>query len=898
VSANFSQEDFLALPPERQLELLPLLEELAARGHRARAKDDFYYFCQSVYPGYVKGTHLKLLCEKLDAVARGEIKRLIIAMPPRHSKSQHSSIFFPAYFLGRQPNAQIITASHTADLAKGFGRKVRDLIDSTAYRDVFGSAIALRADVKAAGQWQTDQGGAYYAAGVDSALAGRGASLLCLDDLIDEQKAIEAQHRPEVFEKVYEWYLLARQRLMPGGAVVLCACVEENQRVAMADGSWRPIKDVRVNDSVIAHGADRSATPRRVSAVIPQKVDDLIEIVSRSCAVKVNARHPFLVVRGGLKTAARTQVEVNQAHNWALEWVRADALQPGDTVVTLKSIDDSQRKIYRPYAYDGLQMSQEHLWGLGFLFGDGWLVKSSQRGVVGLCIAAGVYPELNDRAVAAVSGMLGGVNFTLRTKARYYRAEAQAQARWLQGIGFDGSAHTKRIPEWVYRLRAGAKRAFLRGFFAADGYLRKAETERETYRVGLCNRELLDDLRLLARTCGVKTTKIRMDSAVGKPPNTCVARVFTRYSAEFSFRENMIELSDRYRRQDIAGNQKQHFRFEDVEIVRPAGRGMVYDLTVEGDENFVAEGFVTHNTRWALNDPTGLILERSKEDWEILTLPALWEDGRTLWPEFWKPEEILKLKEEMPPLRWSATYQQAPEQGGGTLIQPDWLQWWPHENPPKKIESIIVSLDPAFSDKDRADPSAFVVAGIFTAGPGELGGPRPGDPSDAPIANIIVLDAFETRENFPDLKQTCVDIYRQWRPEGFMIEAKASGVPLIQELKLIGLPVTAFDVNRGTKGNANDKISRVNRTLPIYQALRVWLPENRAWADHFATQLTRFPMVSHDDLVDAMTQILVYFRNTRLITTPTDDSIGDFSDSDSEKPGLAGFGGYLSSVFK
>jgi hypothetical protein len=146
-------------------------------------------FAHHVYENFIEGRHHRIIAEKLERVARGELKRLIINMPPRHSKSEFASYLMPAWFLGRNPKLKIIQATHNTELAVRFGRKVRDLIDDPAYKEVFPDTN-LKEDNKGAGKWQTDKGGEYFAAGVGAAVTGRGADLFIIDDPHSEQDAL------------------------------------------------------------------------------------------------------------------------------------------------------------------------------------------------------------------------------------------------------------------------------------------------------------------------------------------------------------------------------------------------------------------------------------------------------------------------------------------------------------------------------------------------------------------------------------------------------------------------------------------------------------------------------------------------------------------------------------
>ena len=182
-----------------------------------KTQNDFLTFVKAVWPDFVEGKHHRIYAEKLNRIANGELKRLIVNMPPRHTKSEFASHLFPAFFMGRHPKAKVIQTTHTGELAIRFGRKAKNMIESTEYERVFPD-VRLAADSKAAGRWESNHGGEYFAAGVGGAITGRGADILIIDDPHSEQDALS----PAVLESHYEWYTSGpRQRLQPGGAIVL-----------------------------------------------------------------------------------------------------------------------------------------------------------------------------------------------------------------------------------------------------------------------------------------------------------------------------------------------------------------------------------------------------------------------------------------------------------------------------------------------------------------------------------------------------------------------------------------------------------------------------------------------------------------------------------------------------
>ena len=181
-----------------------------------KAKDDFMSFTKAVWPEFIEGAHHRIIAQKFNDLANKKINRLIVNMPPRHTKSEFASFLLPAWMVGRNPKLKIIQATHTGELAVRFGRKAKTLIDSEEYSKIFDTT--LREDSQAAGRWETSQGGEYFAAGVGGAITGRGADLLIIDDPHSEQDAMSLN----AFENAYEWYTSGpRQRLQPGGQIVL-----------------------------------------------------------------------------------------------------------------------------------------------------------------------------------------------------------------------------------------------------------------------------------------------------------------------------------------------------------------------------------------------------------------------------------------------------------------------------------------------------------------------------------------------------------------------------------------------------------------------------------------------------------------------------------------------------
>lgn len=442
------------------------------------AKKNFLGFVKEMWPGFISGRHHKIMAEKLEAVARGELKRLIINMPPRHTKSEFASYLFPAWMIGRRPDMKIMQATHTADLSIRFGRKVKNLMETKDYQNIFD--VKLRSDSKAAYRWETDDGGEYYASGVGGNIAGRGADLFIVDDPHSEQDA----QSPTALENAWDWYTAGpRQRLQPGGAIIIVM------------------------------------------------------------------------------------------------------------------------------------------------------------------------------------------------------------------------------------------------------------------------------------------------------------------------------------------------------------------------------------TRWGENDLTARLLKQSAQDpkadqWEVVEFPAIFDDGKPLWPEYWKLEELEKIKASIPLPKWNAQYLQKPTADTASIIKREWWRPWTKDQVPR-LHYIMQSYDTAYLKTRTSDFTSIQTWGVFY-------------PTEDSPPNVILLDAKKGRWEFPDLKRIANEEYKYWDPEVILIEAKAAGMPLTQELRTMGIPVTNFTPSRG-----NDKHVRMNAVAPLFESGLVWYPQ-ASWAEEVIEEVASFPFGEHDDHCDSMTQALMRFRQGGFLTHPED----------------------------
>ena len=261
-------------------------------------------------------------------------------------------------------------------------------------------------------------------------------------------------------------------------------------------------------------------------------------------------------------------------------------------------------------------------------------------------------------------------------------------------------------------------------------------------------------------------------------------------------------------------------------------------------------------TRWADNDLTGKLLKQQGRDiladkWEVVEFPALMpESEEPLWPEFWKKKDLLSVKGSLSVGKWEAQWQQNPTGDMAAILKREWWNMWEKDDIPP-LEYVMQSYDTAYSKKETSDFSAITTWGVFY--------PKEGGPP-----NIILCDAKRGRWDFPDLRRRALEEYKYWEPECVLIEAKASGMPLTQELRNMGIPVMNYTPSRG-----NDKFTRVNSIAPLFESGLVWSPDTR-WAEEVIEECAAFPAGEHDDYVDTVTQALRRFREGGFIQHPED----------------------------
>lgn len=828
------------LSPADKKHVLDLLEKRERVKRIEEARQHFLPFVKASWPDFIPGAHHTIMAEAFEDIANGKLTRLIINMPPRHTKSELASWLLPAWFLGKFPKKKIIQASNTEALAAGFGRKVRNLISGTVpdedpdddtpaaipFSEIF-PKVSLAKDSQAAAGWHTNRGGEYFAIGVNGKVTGKGGDIVIIDDPHSEQEARQAETSPEIFDGVYEWYTSGpRQRLQPGGAIIIVMCMTGDTPVLRPDGSETLLMSLRPGDEVATYENGRLSTAR-VANWQSSGVDNVYTVQTRSGRLlRANARHPFLVDIAG-----------------AREWVRLQDLKPGMFLVATKVARGQP----------------------GHKLGPGYAKPANP-----------VHHIIENTRTPLIEN----VGTTANGKAR----PAETAARHRRKLEVYATPATSRTSHLAPALPKKTAMHGLRAVMAS-----RLSSTSEWLRTVIT--AVTSAASRLARAARVHIGEASSASTIITP----------RESSEAYFATTAISLSGMASSPQFlsALQSTSDFTTDEIVSITPAGRAEVFDIEIERTENFIANGIVSHNTRWSKRDLTGQVLKRQAarepgedgDEWKVIDFPAILDEGepteRSLWPAYWPLKTLKATKAELPVPKWKAQYQQKPTSEEGAIIKREaWRRWgydpdpdrsmcpspahqdnWRNLRPPA-CSFVMLSIDTALKKNERADYSAFTTWGVFEVEDRLTG---------KVINNIILLSAWKARLEFPELKRTVRQFYREDAPDTILIEDKGSGTSLIQELRAMDIPVENFSFGRGRAkgtGMSNDKVARANMITDIFASGYVWAPERR-FADECIEECAEFPNGDHDDYVDTVVQALLRFRSGGFIRTANDADDAD-----------------------
>ncbi len=265
-------------------------------------------------------------------------------------------------------------------------------------------------------------------------------------------------------------------------------------------------------------------------------------------------------------------------------------------------------------------------------------------------------------------------------------------------------------------------------------------------------------------------------------------------------------------------------------------------------------------TRWHNDDLAGWLLkEHPHENWAVLSLPALDTERRALWPERYPVSALERIQSTLSSRDWASLYQQSPITEGGNILKSEYWKLWNRDTP--SCVYVLQSWDTAFSDKDLKSNSysARTTWGVFCDKESHLA--------------AILLEAWRGRVDYPTLKTEALKAYKSYQPDCVLIEKKASGQSLIQDLRASGLPISAYQPDR-------DKVARAYAVQAMLESGQIYRPSRR-WADAVVDECAQFPNGESNDWVDTCTQAWLKLRNAGLlIASPPPARFDDDDDED------------------
>lgn len=720
-------------------------------------------FAKALIPDYKTPKHIKLIASKLEAVEAGKIRRLMIAIPPRHGKTQLASKTFVPWYLGRNPLKSVITASYGQELSDDMGRAVKNAIQSPVFKTIFphaamsrDSASIRRFDIINTSV-RTTKKGQYFAVGVGSAITGRGADLVIVDDPTKGQEEVDSALQRH---NLHEWFRTTLYtRLMPDAALILIQCLTGDTLIMLDDGTKRPLRDIRSGDRIATYENGEIATSTVLNWT-NHGPDRVFAIRMKSgTIVKANARHPFLV-----------------EHNGKTEWRRTASIQQGDNI--LRVTGESGAELSALNAVSQLKSK-------GF-------VRPIITKNVGLT------------AFARLRSMLGRV------------------VRHICDIAMESISQSTKL--------------FLKN---SMGFVLSANSppERMSAPIGAPS-YALTTATTAAGSVDCSATTVTLLSDTEKPKLSSALPLTT-----FAIASDTV-----------------------VEVVE-SGCEDVFDIQIDRTENFIANGLISHNTRWHEMDLAGYLLANKVEHWDVVSLPALAEEGdllgrevgEALWPEHFDVSELLRTRQLEGPRHWNSLYQQRPSSERGNIIRREWWRLWGEKEPPK-MEYIIQAYDTANAQGKDNDFTAVSTWGVF-----RIDG----------IPNVMLISVYNKKRDYQEMRKDVTHLYNHYLPDQAICEYKQSGITLVQDLQRAGIPLLKYTPD-------SDKVARVHAVVPFFESGRVWFP-GKWWAEAMVDQCASFPFGKHDDMVDTMTLALLRLKQGFLLHAKGDpySDNQDIDDDDS-----------------
>lgn len=751
---------------------------------------------------YKPNWHHELIAKELEKAEKGiaDWKILLLMCPPRSGKSQEASINFPAWYLGRNPDKEIITASYSADLALDFGSKTRDLINSEEYKLIFGE-VSLKKDEQSKAKWRTNQGGSYISVGIGGALTGRGANILIIDDPIKNREEAESE---VVRNSQWSWFT---------------SCFVEGTPVLMADGTFKKIEEIKTGERVVSF-KNGKLDNKTVLATGKQNKDNIYHIKCKYGEIKCTGEHPFYLLPVN-RTGRYLGIKKGK-------WIKAKDIKKDDRLLfSLKGSKNGSSR--RKRLYKSRKFVPKDLWWLaGFILGDGFLSKYK----VG--ISLGKDEKLNNYIFTLCRKYFGKIRIVKKGREHTCYIDSKGAVDQLLhiGLGFENAKH-KFIKNDIFKQPIKSREKFISGFLSADGH----RISKNRWTVGVASKKLANDLRLLAINSGYLCGLVGKSEFIAQPPGSPKPI-------------NAVAYRIHLRKKRVGFYANRVLNINKVE------KAHSYNLEVEDYGTFIANGFIVHNTaytrlepngkvviiltRWHLDDIAGRIIKNPEfsSKLKVIKFPAIaTEDDQyrkksdVLWKERYPLEEVESIKRGIGVYDFSSLYQQEPI----ASETQEFHQRWFLERDIEKVLGLetrnFLTIDTAISKNASADYTGIISNYVDRENKWNIKARRRRISPKELIDLLFTLQETDNYEKIGIEKTIYLDAIKPFLEDEMRKRDKFLNIVPLEHKQ-------------------TQKEVRIRGLIPRYSSKSVF--HIKGFCDELEEELLTFPKGLHDDLSDAL----------------------------------------------
>lgn len=478
--------------------------------------------------------------------------------------------------------------------------------------------------------------GTLEAMGADSTVVSRHYDYMKFDDIVTPENCTTTEQMQKIITFVKEAFGLCDNRTST--PVDIIGCMPESVNILRADGTYRPINMINKGDKIYSFNQNTQKPEIDiVKDVRSQGFQDVYQLKTTNSTIKATGNHPFFKIRGP-KYDNKRKIKNPDTKK---EWIRLDKLKKGQYILNLKRIENNVKSNF----------TEEFMWFFGFMMGDGWVTRSYTKYNSEYCslgFALGVDEDINNRAINFLKNTVK-TKIYKSAKGTNIRCDNHNFAQKVYFLGLDKKARDKDIPDWIFKEPLKNRKSFIKGLIDADGW--KAY-KTGIFQIELSSEFLIEDLKRLCNISGYRTSNITYRERFIQPPNSN-EEVFS-----CTWTLQIKEINEEFQVERI------------VSIKKLKEKEEVFDLSVEKNKNFIAEGLISHNTTWDDGDLYAHYFEKFVNEVkggftpsvEVIKIPATYqrkagntigivlpfEEGESVFPERYTTNDLKKFEREDP----------------------------------------------------------------------------------------------------------------------------------------------------------------------------------------------------------------------------------------------------------